>query len=158
MRGSPLRGEKAHFWLKSGKNFHPCSFLVAGRTWSIAPKNLPNFVLCQQLVPLGPSPGCIGDVHSTLLPPHFTAAKRKKVGSLFLNSFFANDSVPRVAFLLHIFPSSTFGSVLIKSSSDVVIFMGCQLHKASLASSPTNPFEWLYRLYFRLSCVSLWQN
>lgn len=86
----------------------------------------------------------MGDVHSTLLPalpPHLpTSHSRKEKASLkdFFFFLLCKRVCPEFLLLLHIFPSIMFSSVLIKFSSEVVIFTGCQLHTAGLASSPTN--------------------
>lgn len=83
----------------------------------------------------------MGDVHSTLLPalpPHFTQQKGKSKLERPFFFLLCKRVCPEFLLLLHIFPSIMFSSVLIKFSSEVVIFTGCQLHTASLASSLTN--------------------
>lgn len=69
-------------------------------------------------------------------PSHTTGRKES------LKSYFLCTSqkilCPELLPLSHIFPFRSFGSVLIKLSSDVVIFRVCQLHTQSLASSLTN--------------------
>lgn len=72
-------------------------------------------------------------------PPHLTQQKGKsEFERLFFFFLLCKRVCPEFLLLLHIFPSIMFSSVLIKFSSEVVIFTGCQLHTASLASSPTN--------------------
>lgn len=101
--------------------------------------------------------GCMGDAHSALLPalpPHFTQQKGK---SEFERHFFlllCKRVCPKLLLLLHIFPSIMFGSVLIKVSSDVVIFYGLPTACSQFGVlSNTSRFEWLYHLCVGLSCV-----
>lgn len=69
--------------------------------------------------------------------PSHTTGRKESLKSCFLPPS-QKILCPELLPLLHIFPFRRFSSVLIKLSSDVVIFRVCQLHTQSLASSLTN--------------------